>query len=180
MQQRFPHTAHEAAPTDLPQINAVIQSAITTWHLPERVRRLTAPLFEVDVTDMRDGQWLVTKNQDHEVTGVAHWTRAIGGDLPDKHRRAAIVHSLYVKPDAQHRGLGTALLGFIERAAREESFTALVVRAQRDAEGFFTANGFRPLRPEPDGVTYPRGLWRPVPALPTDSSSLAMTASDSR
>ncbi len=152
----------QATPTDLRQLNDVIQRAVSTWQLPERVRRLTAPFFTVDEQDLRDRQWLVSKNQDGTVVGVAHWTKALGYDLPEGCQGAAVIHGLYVDSTQQRRTVGTSLLRHIDQLALQADLPALVVRAQRSAESYFVSQQFRPLRDEPDGPTYPRGLWRPT------------------
>lgn len=162
-----PNQILQASASDLHQINDVMRRAIETWELPERVRRLTAPLFTVKEPDLHDPQWLVAKDRNGAVLGVAHWTQAIGYDLPEGCHGAAIVHGLYVDASHQRHSVGTSLLQHIERLARETGLTALVVRAQRTAETYFLAQQFRPLCDEPDGPTYPRGLWRPI--APTES-----------
>ena len=48
----LPVTLRDAGEADLPALNAVIRSAIATWDLSERVRRLVAGLYCYDGVDL--------------------------------------------------------------------------------------------------------------------------------
>jgi ribosomal protein S18 acetylase RimI-like enzyme len=70
--------------------------------------------------------------------------------------RRAEVTALFVLPSAGRRGIGTALLAAVERAARRRGIRRLVLRASLNGLAFYRAHGFtgrRPIRvPLPDGA----------------------------
>ncbi len=56
------------------------------------------------------------------------------------------VHSVFVAPDAQARGIGTALMAEIESTARERNILALILSSSITAETFYARIGFTAVR----------------------------------
>jgi putative acetyltransferase len=82
--------------------------------------------------------WVV--EQDDAVVG---WG-AIAGDR---------LEGLYVAPEFAGRGIGTELLGVLERLLRERGVLALRAEASANAEGFYLRLGYEPIGPvSPEGA----------------------------
>jgi len=142
---------------DLPGANRIIEAAVGTWHLPERVKRLALHLYrytEVDLThlDLRllDGP--------EGLMGVAAWEPADARDGPDG-GSATLLHGLYVRPDAHRTGFGTRLLDDGICRARTARLSGILVRSQAGAEGFFQRVGFSRLAVRDEGRDYAARFW---------------------
>jgi GNAT superfamily N-acetyltransferase len=57
-----------------------------------------------------------------------------------------VVRTVFVAPDCQRKGIGIALMGEIERLARERGITELTVPSSVTAENFYAKLGFRAVR----------------------------------
>lgn len=138
--------------SQLPAVNALILRAIDGWDLPARVKRLAGPSHCYDEVDLATmdlrylGDWA-------EPLGV----RALETDGVEEApgQPAWRIHGIYVAPEAQGRGLGAQLLRDAQHRARAEGVAYLTVRAQKDAAGFFKAQGFTPLVPTNPELAYP-------------------------
>lgn len=133
-----------ATPTDLDAVNAVIERAVMTWQLPERVKRLTLPSYRYNAHNLEHLEMVLAEDADRAVIGVAAWEPASPADAPPG-RRALLLHGLYVDPGRQRRGAGGCLLDAAVAAAREQGFDGLLVKARPEAEGFFFARGLERL-----------------------------------
>ena len=152
-----------ATPADLAAINAVIERAVMTWQLPERVKRLALPTYRYHPHDLEHLNIVVAEHSEHGVIGVAAWEPASSRDLPAG-KTGLLLHGLYVDPDRQRAGVGGRLLDAALAAAREQRFDGLLVKAQPEAEGFFLARGLERL-PIADPVRdYPHRFWKVVAA----------------
>jgi len=147
--------AHES---DLPAVNGVIERAIATWQLPERVKRLSLPSYRYHAHDLVHLHLVVAENADHALVGVAAWEPANQRDLPAG-KNGLLLHGLYVDPSHQHRGIGSRLLDAAEAAARAQGFDGVLVKAQADAKGFFEARGLQRLPVEDAERHYPHRFW---------------------
>ena len=146
-----------ATPADLDAINAVIERAVMTWNLPERVKRLTLPSYRYNAHDLDHLHMVLAEDGDHAVLGVAAWEPASVRDLPAG-KTGLLLHGLYVDPQRQRAGAGSCLLEAAVSAAREQGFDGLLVKARPEAEGFFLARGLTPL---PDAERdYPHRFWK--------------------
>ena len=160
----FPIRAGEAA--DLEGLNAVIARAVMGWDLPERVKRLSMPLYRYDVLDLEHLDMVVAEH-DGRIIGVATWEEAHSRDVPAG-RPALSLHGLYVDPEWQRHGVGRALLAAVRAAAADRGVAGILVKAQVDARGFFAAAGLEPV-PVADGERdYAHRFWMPV-APPAES-----------
>lgn len=152
-------TLRPAAPADLDAVNAVIERAVMTWNLPERVKRLTLPSYRYQPHDLDHLRILVAEDASRAVVGVAAWEPAAARDLPAG-KTGLLLHGLYVDPDRQRAGAGSRLLDAALAAAREQGFDGLLVKARPEAEGFFLARGLRPLPVTDAERDYPHRFWK--------------------
>jgi N-acetylglutamate synthase-like GNAT family acetyltransferase len=138
----------------------VIRRAIRTWDLPERVKRLSEPLYQYQAADIEVLE-LVLAERDGQVAGVAAWEPASPQDTPGG-RSALLLHGIYVDPDAAGSGVGTRLLEAARDAVRQRGLDGLLVKAQRGAEGFFLARGLERVPVRDPRREYPHRLWTEV------------------
>ncbi len=150
-----------ATPADLPAINQVIEAAVMTWDLPERVKRLSLPSYRYDAIDLRHLILLVAESPTAGIIGVAAWEGAAAKDCPPG-RTALLLHGLYVDPAAQGQGVGSRLLTAAEGAARRARVDGLLVKAQADATGFFARHGMVALPADEPSNQYGRRYWKPL------------------
>jgi predicted N-acetyltransferase YhbS len=148
-----------ATPADLDAINAVIERAVMTWNLPERVKRLTLPSYRYTAHDLEHLHMVLAEDAEGAVLGVAAWEPASPRDLPTG-KTGLLLHGLYVDPVRQRAGVGSRLLEAAVSAAREQGFDGLLVKARPEAEGFFLARGLKPLRVADPDRDYPHRFWK--------------------
>jgi N-acetylglutamate synthase-like GNAT family acetyltransferase len=151
----------QANADDLPAINAVVECAIATWQLPERVKRLSLPSYRYHAHDLVHLHLVVAEDADHALVGVSAWEPANPRDLPSG-KTGLLLHGLYVDPAHQHRGVGSQLLDATAAAARAQGVDGVLVKAQADANGFFEARGLQRLPVEDAARHYPHRFWLPV------------------
>ena len=147
-----------AAAVDLPAINAVIEGAVMTWELPERVKRLVLPSYRYSRHDLDHLHLVVAEAPDGGIAGVAAWETADQRDVPAG-KTGLLLHGLYVDPEQQRRGVGTLLLDAAVSAAREQGVDGLLVKAQPDAVDFFVARGLTRLAVEDPDRDYAHRYW---------------------
>lgn len=88
-----------------------------------------------------DDQLVAVAELDGEIIGeveVLFSEEPIGGEL----RRIAHVDVIEVHPDYRGRGVGRALIEFVEEIARERKVQFLTVQPDEDAKGFYERLGF--------------------------------------
>ncbi len=144
---------------DLPRVNALVARALTTWDLPERVKRLALPTYLYEPEDLAS-LTLVAAYLAGTMVGTAAWEAG---------RFEAVstlsLHGLYVDPRYWGIGVGSRLLEAAEQAAWAQSAAAITVKAQAGARGFFLARGFAP--PEArQGSDYAHLLWKTLAKSP--------------
>ena len=148
----------QATDADLDAINKVIERAVHTWKLPERVKRLAMSSYLYNEHDLHHLHIELAEDRAAGVIGVAAWESAAARDCPTG-RRGLLLHGLYVDPDSQGRGTGTRLLSAAAEAAREQDYDGLLVKAQADAEGFFRSQGLQQLAVADAERDYPHRFW---------------------
>jgi N-acetylglutamate synthase-like GNAT family acetyltransferase len=153
-------TIRGATADDLDAVNAVIEAAIHTWRLPERVKRLALPVYRYTHGDLGHLSLRVLERPGG-IAGVAAWEPASPRDLPGP-GAGVLLHGLYVDPGQHRRGIATRLLDDGAEAALREGRDGILVRAQADAEGFFAQRGFTRLPVRDQARDYAARLWRPL------------------
>lgn len=150
-----------ATPADLDAINAVIERAVMTWSLPERVKRLTLPSYRYSPHDLDHLHMLVAEDRNQRVLGVATWEQANPADAPAG-VKAALLHGLYVDPKRQRTRIGSRLLDAALADADRQGFVGLLVKARPEAEEFFRARGLEPLSVVNPARDYPHRFWKRI------------------
>jgi N-acetylglutamate synthase-like GNAT family acetyltransferase len=127
---------------DLDAINQVISRTVMTWNLPERVKRLSLPSYQYDKLDLQHFQILLACIDDR-LAGVI----ALDHEQRDQQLefKSILIHGLFVDPELQHKGIGTRLFQEAEHVAQQLSIHDLLVKAHKDATGFFSAMGMTKL-----------------------------------
>ena len=144
---------------DLPAINRVIEAAVMSWDLPERVKRLTLPSYRYNAHDFEHLQMVVAEDPAGRIVGVASWEAAEPRDCPAG-ARGMLLHGLYVTPDSWGSGTGSRLLDHALSAAAAAGMDGLLVKAQADAAAFFSRRGMQPLAVEDAARHYSHRFWK--------------------
>lgn len=147
-----------AKDSDLRAVNAVIASAITTWNLPARLRRLIGPRYQYDEHDLNYLTVLVAENAAGDIVGIAAWEPADPSDTPQG-RKGLLLHGVYIVPELHRLGLGNRLVKKALHAARQHGFAGLLAKANRKAQGFFRATGWQLQKVEHPDRDYPYRFW---------------------
>jgi predicted N-acetyltransferase YhbS len=145
-----------AQTSDLDQINAVIESAVMTWNLPERVKRLSLSTYFYNEIDLQHFTIHVALEGDTIIGLVACDTTP---HTVSDSKQALLIHGLYVSPEHHHKGVGTLLFQSALQLARQQQLDGLTVKAQADAKGFFEAQGMHKLEVEDTKKDYELRYW---------------------
>ena len=155
-------TLRRLGPGDLEQANAVVEAVLMTWDLPARVKRLSLQSYRYHAHDLDHLTLIGAENTAGRIVAVAAREPAKPADSP-KGSKALLLHGLYVAPELHRSGVGSRLLDTAVQAARTSGFDGLLVKANRDAQGFFLARGLRPLPVESPDRDYPYRFWMDIP-----------------
>lgn len=148
-----------ARESDHLQINHVIEQAVMTWDLPERVKQLSLSSYYYHEHDLEHFHIIVAETG-ADIVGVAAWERqpiTIQGN-----RQALLLHGIFVAAPRQNRSIGTQLFRLAVEAAKTAGCDGLLVRAQKDAEGFFYKMGMKKLDVEDERSDYAHRFWKPL------------------
>lgn len=148
-----------AGEADLDDINRVIDAAIMTWALPERVKRLSLSSYHYNAIDLQHYEIHVALLK-ARIVGVVAWDRQ--AQSVNSRQQGLFLHGLYVHPDYRRRGIGIRLIQCAELAASEAQLDGVLVRAQKDAEAFYLACGFLRLPVMDEERDYAHRYWKPV------------------
>ena len=144
---------------DIDQINRVLEQAVMSWDLPDRVKRLAIPSYRYHAYDMNSMSFYLAEDASGEVRGVAA-LEAIPSSKDQENSPSMLLHGLYVIPECHHRGIGSQLLLAAEEHAQREGFSGLMVKAQAEAKAFFSRNGYKELAVEDARKDYQYRLWK--------------------
>ncbi|MFT7834589.1 GNAT family N-acetyltransferase [Saccharothrix sp. BKS2] len=152
-----------AVRSDVPRIGALMRRSVLELFPHFHDERETASAAEhltvPDVVLIDDGTYYVHEHAG-EVVACGGWSRrdklytgsgARPGEdrLLDPATEPARVRAMFVRGDRARRGLGRALLGECERAARAAGFRSLVLVATLPGVPLYRAFGFREVAPVP-------------------------------
>jgi GNAT superfamily N-acetyltransferase len=146
---------------DLEAINRVVEAALRTWALPERVKRLSLPGYRYTGIDLEHLEMVVAVSAQLGVVGVAAWEPAEEDEAPAGHT-ALLLHGIYVDPTCHRQGIGSRLLEAAELAICRQGRDGLLVRAQPDATGFFVSRGMGRVPVKDPARQYANRFWKPV------------------
>lgn len=155
-----------ASAAELPEINRVISAAVMQWSLPERVKRLSLPSYHYHAHDLEHLQLVVLYDAAQRIVGVAAWEAASPADLPAE-KRGLLLHGIYVLPEQQRQGIGSALLAAALAASKAAGMDGLLVKAQTDARVFFSAQGMQLLPVSNPQRDYPHRYWKAIDPTPS-------------
>jgi predicted N-acetyltransferase YhbS len=144
---------------DLNAINAIIESCVMSWNLPERVKRLSLSSYRYGPYDLYHFDLVLAEITGGEIAGVAAWEPATPSDLP-KDTTGMLLHGLYVAPPRQNQGIGRRLIDSALEAVRKQGMNGLLVKAQADAIGYFQSQDFASLTIENPKQDYPYRWWK--------------------
>jgi len=144
---------------DLDSVNQVIEAAVMTWVLPQRVKRLSLPVYRYSCQDLAHLGMVLAEDQRRHIVGVAAWEEADAKDGPAGHR-SLLLHGIYVEPPHHRQGIGRQLFGAAEAAVCQLQYDGLLVKAQQDAIVFFESLGMRSLAVEEPLHQYAYRLWK--------------------
>ena len=145
-----------ATALDLDEVNGVVEAAVESWGLPERVRRLALPSLRYTREDLRHMTVILTDAAHGSAVGMVAWEPI--RSRCDAAARSLFLHGIYVTPQWQRRQIGTALLEYVTHAAHALDADAVVLKAWRESAPFFAARGFLPVAGDGDGDTFPRTM----------------------
>lgn len=145
--------------TDLDAINRVIEAAVMTWDLPERVKRLSLSSYRYNEMDFDHLEMVVAEDNQQHIIGIAAWEPADAKDTPAGHT-ALLLHGIYVDPACYRQGVGHQLFRAAEHAVREHHYNGLLVKAQQDANGFFLSQGMSRLPAKDSKRHYANRFWK--------------------
>ncbi|MGB5718610.1 MAG: GNAT family N-acetyltransferase [Gammaproteobacteria bacterium] len=153
------HIRH-AKQADLGSINRVIEAALMTWVIPERVKRLSLPSYRYGALDLDHFEIMLAEDDRENTMGIAAWEQAFEKDIPAGNNRALLLHGIYVKPSHHRQGIGRQLFKAAEEAVCKQQHDGLLVKAQQGASGFFIAQGMHSLKVENPVLQYRNRFWK--------------------
>ena len=145
-----------ASSRDLASVNAVIQRAIMTWSMSERVKRRAVTILQYDQVDAANLALYVCRSGT-TIIGV------IALDFDYKASRAGcrgiLLHGIYVDPATHRRRVGQTLMKFAERQAVIRAEDGVWIKAERVSRRFFERCGYIHCAPKSD-ADYPYLYWK--------------------
>ena len=149
-------TIESAASSDLPDINRVVAEAISAWTVSDRVKRLALPLYHYQLADLEELDFGKALDRSGTILGVVAWG-AVGPEDTLGRQGEALLHGIYVAPAHQDRGVGKGLVEHARQRARQRGYQGFIVKASKDAMGFFERLGLD--RVESEAAKYPYLFW---------------------
>lgn len=150
-----------ATKSDLDAINNIIEAAVMTWPLADRVKRLSLPTYKYNELDLQHLHIVVAENEVGEITGVAAWYPANTADTP-KNKTALLLHGIYIDPTQHRKGIGSQLFQAAEQAVRKQNLQGLLVKAKAGSELFYQAHGMKKLVVDNTDREFVNRYWKLV------------------
>lgn len=149
------HLDIETVTTDeLGTVNAIIAAAVLGWPMAARLKRVAVGVLSYDTLDLREMEMLLAR-VGGSPAGVAAWDPATVLHGRDGWS-GVLLHGLYVHPEWQGNGVGTALQHAVADQATDLGFDALVVKSERVSVGYFERCGYETLAADAlCGIEYP-------------------------
>ena len=141
----------------LPAINTIVEQAVASWDVTERVKRLALPGCKYRREDM-DHMWLMAAEaKDGKLCGFTALEEADGAELPVP-GPGLLIHGLYVRPALMGAGIGTHLLQVGAGVAEKLGYNGVLVKSVRQSRRFFERSGLVALRADKE-TDYPYRYW---------------------
>lgn len=145
-----------AGPDDLEALNKVIDAALKSWDLPERVKRLALASYHYSEVDL-DHYQIMLAFANETLAGVIAWDRQ--PHLIGKAQRGLFVHGLYVLPDYWRQGIGRRLFNIAKQSALSSALNGILIKAQKEAKAFYQTLGMRELPVNDATRDYAHRYW---------------------
>jgi len=155
-----------AGQADLEAINQVIEAAVMTWHLPERVKRLSLPAYRYDSVDLAHLDIVLAEDSRQNIIGIAAWEQATTRESPAGSKVLSL-HGIYVSPSHHRQGIGSQLFRVAEEAVCKYRLNGLLVKAQQGANGFFISQGMERLQADDPHTQYANRFWKSAASIMT-------------
>ncbi len=147
--------------TDLDAVNRIIEAAVMTWPLSDRVKRLSLPTYKYNELDLKHLNLMVIENREKNILGIAAWQPADIRYTP-KNTSALLLHGIYVDPKYHRKGIGSLLFMAAEKAAKDHYLDGLLVKAKVGSELFYQALGMQKLDVENENREFVNRYWKAV------------------
>lgn len=147
-----------ATADDLLFINGIIEAAVMSWALPERVKRLSMPNYRYDAKAFAGVHMQVASDVDGDIVGLIAWRAPADNDVLED-RKALLLHGVFVDTPNHRHGVGRTLVKCCIKAAKEQSLDGVLVKAQPDAFEFFQALKFEQLPVVDEELDYKHRYW---------------------
>lgn len=138
---------------NLAAINSVVRRAVMNWPMAPRMKRRAVTILQYDRIDMQNYVYYRYSSGRTIMGAIAIDFESGGSD--------ALLHGIYVDPDAQNQGVGATLLRFAERQARCHDQKGMTLKAERVSCGFFERCGYvhqAPITPDDYPYLYRKDL----------------------
>jgi GNAT superfamily N-acetyltransferase len=153
-----------AGQADLEAINRVIEAALMTWDLPDRVKRLSLPVYRYDSVDLDHLHIMLAEDGRQNIIGIAAWEQADAKELPAG-SKALSLHGIYVDPSHHQQGIGSKLFRVVEAAVCKRGFDGLLLKAQQGANGFFISQEMQRLHVKDALHQYANCFWKSAASI---------------
>jgi len=148
-----------AGQADLEAINRVIEAAVMTWHLTNRVKSLSLPVYRYDNVDLDHLDIVLAEDGRQNIIGIAAWEQADAKALPAG-SKALSLHGIYVDPSHHQQGIGSKLFRVVEEAVCKRGFNGLLLKAQQGSNGFFISQEMQHLHVDDHLHQYSNRFWK--------------------
>ncbi|MGB0866667.1 MAG: GNAT family N-acetyltransferase [Granulosicoccaceae bacterium] len=150
-----------ATAEDLLFINGIVEAAVMSWALPERVKRLSMPSYRYEKSVFESVDMQLAIDPDGDIVGlVASCAPMEEQVLPD--RKALLLHGIFVDATNHREGIGTELVKSVQALAAQNEYEGVLVNAQPDALAFFQALGFEQLPVVDEENDYKHRYWQAI------------------